>query len=106
MAMTWFSRCSEAKRRGVGPAEPLIIMYPVSSIGVLSPPNVYCLVINAPCGTETLQADGQVTRGAAGSENISSSPGVDVTGEASAVSLRPAEAGSRTAPEKHHIVRV
>lgn len=45
----------------------LLLCFPCPpSGGVLSPPNVYCLVVNAPCGTETLQADGQVTWGAPG----------------------------------------
>lgn len=52
-------------------AEPvlprLLLCFPRTLSGVLSPPNVYCLVVNAPCGTETLQADGQVTGGAPGS---------------------------------------
>lgn len=45
----------------------LLLCFPCPLSGVLSPPNVYCLVVNAPRGTETLQADGQVTWGARGS---------------------------------------
>lgn len=68
MAMMWFSHCSEAKHSGVGPAEA-VIMFPLCVLyrRVLSPHNVYCLVVNAPRETETLQADGQVTWGAPGS---------------------------------------
>lgn len=93
----WCDFLAAERPNAVGSVLPRLLLWlpcPRSG-GVLSPPNVYCLVVNTPCGTETLQADGQVTWGAPGSgrKNISFSPGVDVTGVASAVSLRPAEAG-------------
>lgn len=48
-----------------GPAlHKLLLCFPLPLSGVLSPPNVYCLVVNTPCGAGMLRADGRVTEGA------------------------------------------
>lgn len=64
----WCDFLSARRTNTVESAPPrLLLCFLCPLSGVLSPPNVYCLVVNAPRGAETLQADGQVTWGAPGS---------------------------------------